>query len=182
MIPLLVRPAPTLPARCPARASHTAWLPRSCSPGDMAAATMQLAPAPVVPQSLVRFPQPEEAKRHRAPTVRTRHPHYRPAASDVSVTEVRIRPLGRRYGGMHRKMQLPAFAIFLPWICDYFPGAEAARTYESGAAVSGCPSAEWLPGKREQERARSRPGDNLSRRFSFTLGWNRPSPRASSRA
>jgi len=43
------------------------------------------------------------------------------------------------YGGMRRKIQLPGFAICLPWIHDYSPGAEAARAYESGAAVSGYP-------------------------------------------
>ena len=78
----------------------------------MAAATMSFGLVQAVPQSLVRFPRPEPAKRYRAPAVRTRHPHYGPAASDVSVTEVRIRPLGRCYGGMRRKMQLPGFAIF----------------------------------------------------------------------
>ncbi len=160
------------------RPAHTAWLPRSCSSGDMAAATMSFGLVRTVPQSLVRFPRPEQTERRRATAAQTRHPHERPAAGDVSVTEVQIRPLAapsrcRRprasefshpaaspasaatpglsaAGGLKTpphtaaaecagKYNCPVSAICLPWIHDNSPGAQATRTYESGAAVSGCP-------------------------------------------
>ena len=145
----------------------------------MAAATMSFGLVRTVPQSLVRFPRPEQTERRRATAAQTRHPHERPAAGDVSVTEVQIRPLAapsrcrrprasefshrrrkpRRQplprhlgaaGGLKTpphaataecagKYNCPVSAICLPWIHDNSPGAQATRTYESGAAVSGCP-------------------------------------------
>jgi hypothetical protein len=104
--------------------------------------------------ALSRGPRPEQAKRLEAATA-------------------------HRYGGMRRKIQLPGFAICLPWIHDYSPGAEATRTNKSGAAVSGCPDRRNGCQVSANRNLPAAPGKSPSRRFSFYFGMNRHSPKAS---
>src|SRR4029077_5653626 len=64
---------------------RTAWLPRSCSSSDMAAASMQYDVVRVVPWWVDGGPAPERPATSASPPPRLRRPHDRPGNGNASV-------------------------------------------------------------------------------------------------